>query len=550
MAGIPGIMSSRTVLIAGDESLHFYKASGKKAVHVISLSWETEDFEKRAARLLEKECGGRPVTILYDLVEQHYRKEPVPSVSVLDKKHVIDRKLMMAFPNYPAVAAMPLKEKPGIGTPSGGKASGSGVRGASQYLFAALPNSDILRKLIRTARKTHLNISGFGLLPVESSAMASQLSRAVSKGKKPSRWVVMIGQHRNGMLRQIITKNGEIALTRLTPIVDSDSDVSLWASDVAGEFKATMSYLSRFGYNPKDGLDVILISKPEAGQAAAERISEPCRFTHMTLREAGKILGISLPKEKDLRYADALHAAWTARRPALVLPVRCAELSAITLPRKAVSALGLVLFIGGVGLAGYFFHSFEQYAGRQAALTRVEKQLAAVQAEYDEEVRKKKEMGVDVELLQGSIDAYINLEKNNIQPLWTIKQIGSALGNGLTLESINIQKIERDPAPLDERSGRRGRRGGEDARPAGGYSRTAIEIKFPPETDPAKGIQEIKRLRDRIQKALPDYDVFVSRQIADLSWRADIQGTAGGAEEKNTQDYVAELVIRGPKNAD
>jgi hypothetical protein len=84
-----------------------------------------------------------------------------------------------------------------------------------------------------------------------------------------------MGQHRSGGLRQIVVKNGEIALTRMTPIAENDENSAAWVEDVVQEFKATMSYLSRFGYSPDEGLEVILIANPEPGELAGEKIEIP-----------------------------------------------------------------------------------------------------------------------------------------------------------------------------------------------------------------------------------------------------------------------------------
>lgn len=80
-----------------------------------TVPWAVDNFEANVAAVVSKECGGKPVLILNDMVEQHYRKERIPKVSVMDKANVLQRKLMVAFPNYPVRAALPLKEKTGKG---------------------------------------------------------------------------------------------------------------------------------------------------------------------------------------------------------------------------------------------------------------------------------------------------------------------------------------------------------------------------------------------------------------------------------------------------
>jgi hypothetical protein len=59
------------------------------------------------------------------MVEQHYRKEKLPKVGVLDKAGVLRRKLAVVFPNHPVRAALAMKTDK--------KTAGS------YYLFAGVP---------------------------------------------------------------------------------------------------------------------------------------------------------------------------------------------------------------------------------------------------------------------------------------------------------------------------------------------------------------------------------------------------------------------------
>ena len=122
-------------------------------------------------------------------------------------------------------------------------------------------------------KDTDVSIAGFGLLPTESVNFVEALSRKIfgggegdkkstlsflSKKKAPppksNVWTIFIGQNRSGGLRQIVTKGGELALTRITPIVETNEDIELWTGDIFREYQATMTYLSRFGYTSNDTL--------------------------------------------------------------------------------------------------------------------------------------------------------------------------------------------------------------------------------------------------------------------------------------------------------
>ena len=89
-------------------------------------------------------------------------------------------------------------------------------------------------------------------------------------------------------MRQIVIKDGELALTRMTPVSEDTSNVVRWASEVHQEFKATMSYLTRFGFQQEDGLHIITIANAPCSEALQEMIEEPCKFSGLTSVEAAR----------------------------------------------------------------------------------------------------------------------------------------------------------------------------------------------------------------------------------------------------------------------
>ena len=74
-----------------------------------------------------------PVTLLANVLEQTYRQETVPRVSILDRQKALKRKLQLVFPTHDMKAAMSLGDKPG-------------AKGERRYLFAALPSSPELER--------------------------------------------------------------------------------------------------------------------------------------------------------------------------------------------------------------------------------------------------------------------------------------------------------------------------------------------------------------------------------------------------------------------
>jgi hypothetical protein len=534
--------SSKTVLLISDEFLYIF-SSGFKGMELIeSVPWGAENFEENVSKIISKDCGGKSVVILNDMVEQYYRKERVPKVNVMDKKNVVNRKLNVAFPNYPIKAAFPLKEK----IPKTDK-----LPAASVYIFAAAPQTEQYKKAMSASKKSMASVIGYGLLPVEASGMVKALATKLAVRAKPkSKWSVFIGQHQHGGLRQVVIKDGELALTRMTPIVDTDSDAEIWASDVNQEFQATLSYMSRFGFTQEDGLDIIVVSNPAAGEAFARMVEVEANIHTMTASQVARKLGLVISSYVDQRYSDIIHATWVAKKSGLVLPMSAQEISSISNPRKIATAASVIL-IGGAGYFGY--EAFNQLGVHQALdsdLRSARSRVAVLNADYSAEVAKKEALGFDVRLMQSSIELFDDLEKINIKPVQLFGGIGRSLGRDLRIDSVIVEKVAAQPV---QQSSQR--------RPTGGRNQAdidsrqelqiayqaRIQLTFPKTIDIDKGNQEIDALRARLLETLPNHEVIVDKYLKDTQYVDELVmgGDTRRQVEDLEQDFVVSLTIRG-----
>jgi hypothetical protein len=520
---------SRTVLLVADEALYIYSASARGARHVETIPWEADNFEQNVAGVLAKDCGGKPVLILNDMVEQHYRKERVirAGIGALDKANMIRRKLGVAFPNYPVRAAYPLKEK----MPKTDK------RGAADiYIFAAIPGSAQFVKTIEATKRSLASIAGFCLLPVESSDMVRELSARLGKGKRSkAKWAVFIGQHRHGGLRQIVTKDGELALTRMTPISDNIEDGNAWAGEVYQEFKATMSYLSRFGYQAEDGLDVIVMADSAVGDALEDMIEEECTFASITVMDAARLLNIPLGRQEGLHYADPLHVAWAGRKPRFILPMHSAQIDQVSKPRRAAAVASVLLLAGAVFFGYQFFGQMQALSTINGAIEDGRAQSAQLGVQYQKEVKRKEGLGFDVRLVQSSMAVHTDLEKNNIKVLDLLNGIGKAMGRDMRLDSIIVQKPDQNAIAAFMRQGK--------AEP---LFEATLQMTYPSTTNIDIGNQEVRDLRGRLQTLLPDRKIEVTKFLKDYEYVEEIVVESGDLEKEDIQqDFIAEIKITG-----
>ena len=530
----------RTVLLVSDEALYIYTLDSKGVKLIEAVPWEAENFEQDAADILTKECGKRPVLVLNDMVEQHYRKERVikRGVSFLDKQNLIKRKLNAAFPNFPVRAAYPLKEK----VPK----SESSLP-AEVHIFAAIPSSDQFTKTLASSRESLVSMAGFCLLPVEASDMIKAMSLKLAKDKKNTPvWAVFMGQHKSGGLRQIVVKNGELALTRMTPIVENDDNPQNWAEEVHQEFKATMSYLLRFGYRPEDGLQVITIANEASGEALHNLIEEECSFNAFTLPQAANLLDLQVGPHEEEGFADPLHVAWTGRKSKFILPMKAVQLDEVSKPRQAAMAASLLLFLGAAFLSYQLLDSFQKLTIVKDDIENSQNRNAQLQAQYQREVQRKEELGFDVRLVQSSIAVKKAFEAHDIDVLPFFSKLGHALGKDMRVDKITITKSEPgflsnlvNAVPLYTSQG--------EEKKADPLYDVKMQMTYPSTTDIDKGNQEVRDLRDRLQQIMPDHETKVTKFLKDYEYVEELVVETGDVDTRDVQqDFVAEITVTGP----
>lgn len=536
--------SSKCILLLSDEGLSIYDM-GSRVQLLETIPWDTQDFEEAAVNIVRKKCSGKSLLLLNDMVEQHYRKERVPKVSPFDKANIIKRRVAAAFPSYPIRSAIKLKEK---------APAREGQPGGEIYLFAAVPLSDNVRKALEVVKRCYASIAGFCLLPVESASMIHALSKKLAKrGDSVATWTVFVGQHQSGGLRQIVTKNGELALTRMTPIVDSDIDQEIWTSEVANELKGTMSYLSRFGFDPSDGLDVVIIANNSVADKMVTKVDFECNLSVLTSLEAANLLGIKIGRQEEERYADPLHVAWTGRKSKFELPLQAAQLDKISGPARIATAASLLL-LAGCAFFGYeAFTASSQWASNSSQISDTNNRVQSLKQEHLQEVEKKRAAGVDFMLIESSTKVFGKLEKGSMKPLGVFEVIGRSLGADLHITSLDVKPVGAasnstavDPAQQQPQSFVVDIPGQET--PQSQYE-VVIKLILPAQLDPKKGVQLISDLESRLKTNLPKHTVSIIKQVADLSYTGNFVGEATSkiqeqqGEEK--PDYEAQIMIRG-----
>lgn len=532
MSSVSFLAPARCVLLIGDEALYIYDSGGGKTRLIDTVPWSGKDFEEAVADIIRRECKGKSVLLLNDMTDQHFKGgQRMPKVGPMDKANVLARKLSAAFPSYPVRGALPVKDK--LSRTSVLKANASG----GMYLFAAVPMSEPVSKTLSAAKQSLATIAGFVLLPIESSDMVKALAdKAMKREKIKSRWAVMIGQHMGGGLRQVITRDGQLAMTRMTPVTDLQANPGAWVNEVAQEFKATISYLSRFGYTAEEGTEVFVIATSAAGEQLRDLIDVPCNYTSYTVTEAAEALGFRIGPQENQYHADPLHAAWSARKTRFILPMEAPDIKKIYGPRQAAMFAALLMFCAAAYLSWETMSQAQQLLMTRGDLQSEKAVLADLEVKYTAELERMKALGFDVKLIQSSLNTFRELEGNGLRPLPLLQGIGRALGQELRIDKLIVKRT----LPVQQSFP-------DPSKPKPKPSLEAVMVlSFPPTLDSEEGVREINDLSSRLTAALPaEYRVEVTKQVADISYTGDTVGEVGASTPSRQEDLKAEITIRG-----
>ncbi|MCM2343870.1 MAG: hypothetical protein NDJ24_04860 [Alphaproteobacteria bacterium] len=541
---------NRTVLLIGDESLFVYSVTGRSVRLVDTVPWATEDFVSVVTGLLAKACGGKPVLILNDMTDQYFKGgQRLPNVGMMDKQGVLRRKLQVAFPNYPIRGALPVKQKK---VRSGGKPADktANIRTSGDlYLFAGVPMAEPLAKVFEAIRLSMVAVAGFALLPVEASDMVHALSEKLAgKGRAVNEWAVFIGQHQSGALRQIITRNGQLAMTRITTVSSAEGEYQSWANDVYQEFKATLSYLSRYGFSNDDGADLMLVASPEAGAEFEKMLDIPCNFTSFTANEAARILGMAIGVQEESRFADPLHVAWCGRKVNFILKMDAPELTRIHQPRQTATAVAALLVLGGCFVGWQAASQSQVMMSYKSDIAEQKRALGQAQAEYDQEVARLESLGFDVKLIQASLKTFAQLEENRMDVLPVLRKISDGLGDELRVDRLTIKDLAYNTEAASSLNA--GRMADSitdgDAKPK--RIEAIIHMSFPQTISTDEGRKQIDDLERRLKSLFPEHVVWVEKNVGSKDYKEVTSGEVRRGQGLTVEklDMQAEIRITGP----
>jgi hypothetical protein len=551
-----GIGVNRRVLLVGGEGVVLYGPAGKGVDRETSISWEVPNFDQQLVEALGGKNQNKSVVVVFDGADQTYRKEEnIPKLSPFDRPRFVKRKLEVAFPSYPIRAALEVK-------PPKPKSKGFSLKAppkpakqeAPSYLFVALPETEQLDRIGNAMFEAGVPVAGFGLLPLESTGLVDEMADKVfgGEGTKKSRWAVLIGQHETGGLRQVVIKDGNLALTRLTPTSEAGVSGTGWVEEVTREFKATLTYISRFGYSNDDGLDVIVVCGDVEKQFFDQRAIPVTNFRCINLSEALKCIGVRAFGLEKTNFADALHAAWVGRKTSLKLPVRIPSIHRIMGPRLAARVGSVLMVLTILGLIGISGKIFQEYRDLQEEISQKEINKQALDREYEEQSKIFDSLPVKPDVVKATLAVKKLLETNSADLRPVLHTLKNTMPGDVRFESLKIEHAAGPTLKVDGAMGNTGFKIPGQVKPDTDHGQIVVNFSFTlPENMSLE--QKVIRAEDLVkllQGVFKGYDVSLKQQFENIQKEGAEKGTLGGdpnaPKSSGSTSKVAIIEMKGP----
>lgn len=545
------IKPNRCVLLACEDGVRIYNSGAVSTKLISFVSWEQSGFVGKVSEIIVKDCKSKPVMIVFDTNEQYFRKEKIPAnIGILDRQGVIKRKVAFAFPQHKVVGYKKLENH-------NRKIAVTKKDNDNEipYMMVAIADDEKVNLLTEAVKDSFAPIIGLFSLPVESATLVSYIWKKISKNNpNPPRWALFAGQHANGSLRQIVIKDGEIVLTRMTPINDPENSAVEWAEDITREIQFTMGYLQRFGFSQVEGIDVILVAETELTTLVNEQMRIECNFVPMTVEETMSYAGIKrrIDSKSDEIYADLIHVTWIAGRHISSMHFHSGEMEKITNVRRAWAASLIMFSLLILYISALIYSDMPRIIGIKSDIKKSVAELSKLKENYSLEVKKKEAIGLDIELVQGSMESYTSLKEVEIDVLHIIKSIGDALQEDFKIDSLTVERIKspEDVVELSKLSEtnrrRRTPRISDRIKTQDTIYELSFSMRLPFSKGPRVAIKIVEELEQKISEQLPDHKVVISKYPRDFSYDKVVAGDIGknNSNKAINEDYVGEITIR------
>lgn len=509
------------ILNIGDDNVVLSRIVDGKVANAWLASPDPAMAHEELGEALAEDPKGR-VSLLIDTLDQSFKQEEIPKVNILDRRKVLARHITMAFP-------------------------GANLRGARlvnqtskktlSYEFVSVPLDGRIPGWLDFLESLPNEKGGIHSIAAENVDVIGELAPKdtpeLEEGQ--NHWRHLIGVNVTGGLRQIIEKNGRLALTRLTQAPPPDTEPQEFADMIIRDFKATITYIRRLGYQVGDPLDVVVLTSPESKAILQELDWEGARsVTVYTPYEAGLQLELGSIGREDQAYSDVLHAAWFASKRKAVLPMTRAAALGDTRDDIRELAFAASPYAAGIAAAAviswtaWTAYEFIDYSGRNEML---QSRLSQLQTELSEVQAKVAALPYEVSRVRNVIDVAETLERGKIDFMPHLSNLGTALESDAVVLSLEV--FNGSAGELTGDAARNAASGG-----AGRALAVNIQTRLADIISTAdEALQTARRLERRLQETFgSEFTVTMTRTPVAAQAEDQIQGGFTGAQSGLDQD--------------
>ena len=341
---------------------------------------------------------------------------------------------------------------------------------------------------------------------------------------------MLIGQHEAGGLRQVIVKDGRLALTRMTPPSEGGLQGPGWVEGVIHEFKATLTYITRFGYAADDGLDVIVVCGDAEKKIFDQKTLPVTNFQCIRIADALAVIGSRGRSLGEINFGDALHAAWASKKMFLAVPIEVPSIQRIMIPRLASRIASVALVFSFLILVGLAFSVYSEYVPLKDSVAQKRSQKVPLDLEYGQEAKKFAALPVKPFIVRKTLAVQELLDDSSINITPTLNVLRNALDDDIRLEELTV---EHSPAAVARNRG---------------SVKIVFRFTFAGRMSEEQKVGRTERVAQTMKQFFPGYDVVISAMFGRISRGGKFEsmaGAASGATALARAENFAEIEMQG-----
>lgn len=549
----PRRSGSRIVVIVGNEGAVLIRLNHRGVAERQYLPRPDREGIEAANEIFQADRHA-PVTVLLDVLEQHYREAKIPNVNWNDRRKLLKRKLEQTY------GADHLTSTLRQGVEAAEDNGEAGRRTERKYFLIGVPISEDLRAWLDVVVRAGNPVSGMALLPVEARDLVHDLAPADADPDDPPTWQILVAHHRASGVRQVVLKNGDLIFTRLTPNPEAEADTEELVADLQTEIRSTMSYLRRLSFTDADRLDLLVIADAEVARRLDRRDMRTRHMRTLTPEDAAEALDLNLNRTVSHNFSDDLMAAWYARQPSSRLRVDTPILFQARILSKVPAVAYTLCVLIAIGALAYGGWQQVELQGRRATLSELRAKEASLMAERDRLLAARPADQPPLRRTALVINTREALAGQTPSHAATVKALDSAVPSDMVVRKLVMVPSAQGGSIAGRAAANLPRRPGQPPpgphdetalRPSGASSIAEITLTYRGELTRRQRIAaRFEAFRSRLAGALPGYSVRLTQSPFGSDPQDRMEGRAGVASATDAEadrSAIGVYRVRGPE---